>query len=91
MEGKIEKKSLQTRYNISNFILFVLFLILFFSQNRRCLGQEHYIEIKVNKKGDNQILSDEYIGTPPSETYIDGNSFTMVNKIVKVQSTDNII
>ena len=83
-------KKMKFKYKLFNFILYEIFLILL-SKINISFGLEHYIEIKVNKKGNNQILSDKYVGTLPSEIYINGNSISMNNKKVNVESIDNII
>ena len=55
-----EKQLNHTYYKILNFILLKIFLILLLSKKSICEVQEHYVEIKVNKNGYNQILSDKY-------------------------------
>ena len=69
----IEKQLNHIHYKILNFILLKIFLILLLSKKSSCAEHEHYVEIKVNKYGYNQILSDAYIGTLPSRIYINGN------------------
>ena len=57
---KIQKiKINQVHCNLFNIIFFEIFLILLLKISR-CSGA-YYIEIKVNKEGDNQIISDDYI------------------------------
>ena len=79
----------QAHCNLFNIIFFEIFLILLLKIS--ICTKEYYIEIKVNKKGNIQILSDEYIGTLPSRVYINGNSISMNNKKINVESEDNII
>ena len=89
--SKIKKiKFAQAHCRIYNIIFLEIFLILL-SKIRRCSEDVYYVDIKVNNNGSNQILSDEYIGILPSETYINGISYPLENKKVYVESTDYII
>ena len=89
--SKIEKIKINLSFcKMYNFIFFEIFLILLL-KIIRCSEKNYYVEIKVNYKGYNQILSDEYKGASPTKIYINGNSFLMENKIVYVESTDYII
>ena len=64
----IKKIKFNLKYScIINFILLEIILILL--PERACYSQ-YYIEIKVNKEGSNQILSNEYRGTLPSKIYV---------------------
>ena len=83
-------KKIKYKNKIFNLILFEIILI-FLSKIKRCKGEEHYIEIKVNENGKIQILSDEYRGTLPSKVYINGNISSMNDKKVIIESKDNII
>ena len=71
IEPKKEKLKTNLNYkhvNIINYISLIFILLLL--PNKVLLLKEHYIEIKVNKKGYNQILSNEYTGVLP---------FTIIN------------
>ena len=92
---KIKELIQKTKYNqryskIINFILFEITLITLPKTNR---AFEPWIEIKVNKRGNNQILSDKYIGNLPSEIYINNNipSSNFINKTIKITSINHII
>ena len=78
------KKIKLKKYKITNFIFYEIILILLTKINKST-GLEHYIEIQVNKRGNNQILSDKYIGTLPSGIYINGLSKSMNNKKIYVE------
>ena len=56
----------QKYFFIINFILLENIFILL---PKRICYRKYYIEIKVNKEGSNQILSNEYRGTLPSKIY----------------------
>ena len=64
----IKKIKFNQKYScIINFILLEIILILL---PERICYRKYYIEIKVNKEGSNQILSNEYRGTLPSKIYV---------------------
>ena len=54
-------------YKIVNFIIFFLIFVLLPKQ-----VLSHYIEIKVNQPGEQQILSDKYTDNFPSSSYVNG-------------------
>ena len=57
----------QRHLSIINLILLEITLIILPKIDR---AFEHWIEIKVNEIGENQILSDEYTGILPSKIYV---------------------
>ena len=75
--------------NSKNLILFLLILILLPTQV--FLTNEHYINIKVNKEGYNQILSNEYFGILPSKVLINEEIAYLNSKIIYVNSTNDLI
>ena len=86
-----ERKNLNSKHlNIINYIsLIFIFLLL---PNKVVLIKEHYIEIKVNKIGYNQILSDEYEGVLPFTIINDEKPLFMdKHKNVYVNSINDII
>ena len=89
-------KSIKSNFikGISELIKLVLFVyIIILLPNETMLSSGHYIEIKVNKEGYNQIISDEYIGILPSKIinreepiYMNEHRMVYINSI-----NDNII
>ena len=89
-------KSIKSNFikGFSEIIKLILFSYIFILlPNEVMLLNKHYIEIKVNKEGYNQIISDEYIGILPDKIINkEGPLFTKKNKIVYINSiNDNII
>ena len=73
-------------YQIINFILFYLALILLPKQI-----SSNYIELKVNQPGEQQILSDEFAGTPPSLYYVGDNPVSANDKRIQIESESSTI
>ena len=87
--SKISKiKLLFYKFSKNLILLHILILLL---PNKVLLSDEHYINIKVNKKGYNQILSDEYIGILPSKILINEKPVYLNNKKIYVNSTNDLI
>ena len=84
-------KNIKYNKGYSGIINFILFEIIFILLSKRISCEQHYVEIKVNKVGYNQILSDEYRGNLPKEIIVDGISSSMLDKKVNVNSKDNLI
>ena len=94
--GFENNKSIKSNFikGISELIKLVLFVyIIILLPNETMLSSGHYIEIKVNKEGYNQIISDEYIGILPSKIinreepiYMNEHRMVYINSI-----NDNII
>ena len=78
----------QGNSKIINLILIEIILIILIKGNLSI--EQHYIDIKVNEEGNNQILSDKYEGAPPSKILINGNDVS-INKNVNVRSKDYTI
>jgi len=85
----IKKSIFIKKYSfIINFILIVIFFILL---SIVICNEQHYVEIKVNKIGYIQIISDEYKGILPNKIIIDNITLSEINKIININSTDNSI
>ena len=84
---KINKKYFQKIY------LFLFIYILFLFPKRIYLLGEYYIEMKFNKEGYNQVISDEFLGELPSKISVEGKDlfFTNKNKKVYINNKDEII
>ena len=67
---------------IINFFMIIFFLLIL--PKEVFVSEEHYIEIRVNKKGENKILSDEYKGILPLKVFIDGEKNLYMSKTRKV-------
>ena len=68
--------------------LFIFVYIIILLPKEAMLLNDHYIEIKVNNKGYNQIISDEYVGILPSKIinreepiYINEQRMVFINSI----------
>ena len=68
---------------IFEILIFILFLFLEINQSAN-------IDIKVNKIGDIQILSNEYRYLP-SQVKVNGNQRTLINKTIQVDSENDVI
>ena len=76
----------------SKIINFFLFEIIFLSLLKRSFSYLHYVDIKVNNIGYNQILSDEYNINSPSYILVNGIPSSIPNKkVVYVESIDYTI
>ena len=86
--SKLKKiNTIQHQSKIINFILFEIILFLFPKQ----IKSASYIEIKVNKVGDNQIFSDDFSGALPSKILINGNPLMLKKKkIINIDSESNL-
>ena len=86
--SKLKKiNTIQHHSKIINFILFEIILFLFPKQ----IKSASYIEIKVNKVGDNQIFSDDFSGALPSKILINGNPLMLKKKkIINIDSESNL-
>ncbi len=73
-------------YEIFNFILFYQILILL---PKPIIS--NYIELKVNQPGEQQILSDEFKGTPPSKYYVGDNQINVNEKRIQIESESSTI
>ena len=71
-----------------NVILFEIFFILL---PKLICYEQPYVEIKVNSRGYNQIISNDYIGTMPRQIYINNIPSDMNDKKVYVNSVDDLI
>ena len=69
---------------IINLILFIN--ILFLLPIIVLCKNEYNVEIKVNKEGYNQVLSDEFNGVLPSKIFVNENSFFLNKKSVYIRS-----
>ena len=78
----------QGHLKIINYILFEIILIIILPKINNIY--DSWIEIKVNKIGDNQILSNEYNRNLPSLIYVNDRR-QLINKKVSISSTDDII
>ena len=77
-------------HNCSNNLLLSYFS-LFLLATKAFLSNEHFIYIKVNKVGYNQILSNEYIGTLPSKLFVNEKLAYLNNKKLYINSTNDQI
>ena len=84
---KMRKQYNQKHSKIINVILFEIILIILPKINRLF---ECWIQIKVNRDGENQILSNEYIGVKPS-IYINDNLKDLNDKTINVGTINDII
>ena len=85
----IKKSIFIKKYSfIINFILIEIFFILL---SIVICNEQHYVEIKVNKIGYIQIISDEYKGILPNKIIIDNIILSEINKTININSTDNSI
>ena len=75
----------------SKIINFILFEIIFISLFKKSFSYQHYTDIKVNKIGYNQILSDEYNSNLPLNILVNGVSTTIPDKKVYIESIDYTI
>ena len=71
-----------------NVILFEIFFILL---PKLICYEQPYVEIKVNSRGYNQIISNDYIGTMPTQIYINNIPSDISDKKVYVNSIDDLI
>ena len=85
--NSIERKNFKNKYSNKN-NLFLINIILFLLHKKISSG---YIEIQVNKKGLNQILSDYYTGVYPSKIYINNIRKELEGKSINVESVSDII
>ena len=70
-KSKRENERINLNYKRLNIIIYISLIFIFLLlPNKVVLLKDHYIEIKINKIGYNQILSDEYEGALP---------FTIIN------------
>ena len=77
-------KSINEKKNLSNSINFILFWVIFMISPKYILSNEHFIKLKVNEIGYNQILSDDFKGTLPSVIYINNDVQVLREKKVYV-------
>ena len=68
---------------------FVLFFLIFALLQKQVLS--YYIEIKVNQKGEQQIISNKYTGTLPSSSYVNGAAKNLNERKIQVDSQSYII
>ena len=75
------------------FLFQYLYLIIFLLSFPKIVVSldEHFMEIKVNKVGFNQILSDEYNSALPSKVFINNKIQLLKNKTVYINSIEDII
>ena len=73
---------LEANSKIINAFTIVFFLLLI--PKIVSLSNEHYIELIFNKEGENQVLSDEYIGALPSKIFSNGKKILYMNSNKKV-------
>ena len=85
---KIEKLNLsQKQSKIINFILIEIISILL----PKAIFSKNFMEIKVNKMGYNQIISDDYNDTRPSRVIVNNLPILMKNKKVYIESINDLI
>ena len=85
---KINKNNFKQKYSKAiNFIFFeIIFSLLYKRITSFCS-----IKININKEGNNQIFSDEYIGPLPSNIYVNEMSIPFINKTISVDNIENPI
>ena len=77
-------KSINEKKNLSYSINFILFWLIFMISPKYILSNEHFIKLKVNEIGYNQIISDDFKGTHPSVIYINNDVQVLREKKVYV-------
>ena len=87
--NKIKKDKFELEFYIFNSILFYLILLLLPKQI--ILSNNNYIEIKVNQIGEQQVLSDSYTSTRPTESYVNGVQRSLNDKKILIESTSSTI